>query len=91
MGVPLQVVGQKNSKEGVALDVLEDGATLLVVEAGFGVYAEYIALGRVKSHAPVVCPSLQLSRIVLEGVVVSEGVYLPIKGGSHQQRAEHWF
>ena len=48
------------------------------VEARFGVYAEYVALGRVKSHAPVVCPSLQQSQIVLEGVVVPEGVYLPI-------------
>ena len=44
MGVPLQVVGQKNSRVGGALDVLEDGVTQLVVEAGFGVYAEYVAL-----------------------------------------------
>ena len=58
MGVPLQVTGQENSKVGVALDVLEDGVTQLVVEAGFGVYSEYMALVWVKSHAPVICPSL---------------------------------
>ena len=79
MRTPLEIFRDLDSQVAVGGYSLKDGTVQLIEERGRVSKAEDVAFAGVESHAPGVRPCLQLPKVLLQGVVILDGVDFPVE------------